>query len=128
VAPFEFTLTPSYADGRITYKLFFVSFLEGNALVDLDIHIPLPEGTRYVEGSAKKSTEVSFDGQEVRSFTSFLKGGALPTASFVVEVIDPEQRIYVTQPWLAWKGEQPGDYLANQVVVDITKPDLEWSL
>ena len=126
--PFEFTLTPSYADGRITYELFFVSFLEENPLVDLDIHIPLPEGTRYVEGNAQASTAVSFDGQEVRFFTSFLKDGALPNASFVVEVIDPQQRVYVTQPWLAWKGETPGDYLANQVVVDITKPDLGWSL
>ena len=125
--PFEFTLTPSYSDGQITYELFFVSFLEGSALVDLDIHIPLPQGTRYVAGSAQKSTTVTFDGQEVRFFTAVLPAGALPTASFVVEVIDPEQGLYVTQPWLAWKGEQPGDFLANQVVVDITKPNLEWS-
>jgi hypothetical protein len=126
--PFEFTLTPSYADGRITYQLFLVSFLEGSALLDLDIHIPLPKGTRYVEGSAQASTAVSFDGQEVRFFTAFVPNNALPTASFAVEVVDPEQKVYVTQPWLAWKGEQPGDYLANPVVVDSSKPNLEWSL
>ncbi len=125
--PFMFTVKPVYQAGQITYNLFFLSYLEGGDLVDLDIRIPLPEGTRYVAGNAQESTEVSFDGQEVSFFTSVLKAGALPNASFVVEVIDPTQEIYTTQPWLAWKGQQPGDYLAKPVEVDLTKPAVNWS-
>jgi hypothetical protein len=120
-------VTPVYEAGQITYNLFFLSLLEGGDLVDLDIRIPVPAGTRYVDGRAQESTAVSFDGQEVRFFTSVLKTGALPTASFVVAVTDPTQTTFVTQPWLAWKGQQPGDYLAAPVKIDITKPAVAWS-
>jgi hypothetical protein len=125
--PFLFAVDPSYGDGRITYELFLVSLLDPGKMTDLTIIFPLPQGTRYVSGSAESSTEVTFDGQEVKFFTPVLKKNAIPVASFTVEAIDPAQKVFVTQPWLSWKGDPSGDYLANKVLIDVTKPQLPWS-
>ena len=125
--PFIIEMEPTYGDGRITYDLFFVSLLDPGDMTDLTIIVPLPEGTRYVSGGAQPSTEVTFDGREVKFFTPALDGNAIPVASFTVEAIDPSQTVFVAQPWLSWKGDPAGDYLAREVEIDITKPELTWS-
>ena len=125
--PFVFEVTPTYADGRITYDLFFISLLDPGKMTDVAIIFPLPEGTQYLRGTAQPSTAVSFDGREVKFFTSLLADNAIPVASFTVETVDPAQQIFVTQPWLSWQGDPAGDYLADVVVADIAKPALTWS-
>ncbi len=127
--PFNFRLTPSYdaETGLITYDLFFGSQLEG-AMTDITINIPLPVGTQFLEAQAQPSTEVSFDGQEVKFFTAMLpRNKSIKVASFVVEPTDPAQTVFTTQPWLAWQGDLPGDYLNKEVSVDITKIPLVWA-
>ena len=32
---------------------------------------------------------------------------------FTVEVADPARTVFTTHAWIAWKGEQPGDYLTH---------------
>ena len=67
--PFNFRMRYAYADGRITYVI-RMSGLGTLRLSDVAIKIPLPEGTRYVEGGAVfPGTSVSFDGAEVTCFT-----------------------------------------------------------
>lgn len=124
--PFRFLVEPSYEDGKITYQVDFRSRADWD-FWDVDIKIPLPEGTRFLESNAQNSTAVSFDGQEVTFFTSVLARDQIRVASFTVEVIDPEKSEFTTQPWIAWKGEVPGDYLFDEVSIDITEEPLDWS-
>ncbi len=124
--PFIFRLTPSPSeDGQITYNILFVKRFDGN-LNDVTINIPLPAGTRYVSSHAQANTAVNFDGREVSFFTAVLDRNAIRVASFTVEATDPEQTTFITQPWLSWKGDLPGDYLAKEATVDITAERLEW--
>ena len=124
--PFLFQVNPTYSDGTITYELFFVSLLPPGKMTDVTIICPLPEGTQYVSGSAEPSTQVTFDGQGVKFFTPVLDNNAIPVASFTVQATNPAQKVFVTQPWLSWKGNPSGDFLAHKILTDITKPDLKW--
>ena len=45
----------------------------------------------------------------------------------MVEVTDPWQTKFKTQAWIAWKGDQPGDYLTKEISLDLTKQPLEWT-
>jgi hypothetical protein len=125
--PFSLTVTPTHEAGRITYKLVWQSFLPAGDIVDLDIRIPLPEGLKYVKGDASVATAVSYDGKEVRFFTSAINYSGLPTMSFEVEVTDPSKTEFVIQPWIAWKGKVPGDYLHAPVKIDLRQQNLEWA-
>lgn len=122
--PFWFSLTPSYDQGKLIYNMELSSRVDWT-MTDVAFKIPLPEGTRFLEGNAQPSTTVEFNGQEVTVFTSFFKGW-LPTASFVLEIEDPTRTVYTTQAWITWKGDQPGDYLTDEVTIDISRPPLNW--
>jgi len=124
--PFTFRLTPTYANGQITYDVLFVKQFDGN-LTDIDIKIPLPEGTRFVSSNTQVNTAASFDGREVTFFTAVLDRNAIRVASFTVEPTDSAQTVFTTQPWLSWKGDQPGDFLADEVALDISQTPLAWS-
>jgi hypothetical protein len=122
--PFWFSLSPSYDNGKITYKMYLYSLVDG-AMTDVTFKIPLPDGTRFLEGNAEPSTTVDFDGQEITVFTSFFDGWfAVP--SFVLEVVDPTQTVFTTRAWITWKGDNPGEYLAEDVSIDITSTPLNW--
>jgi hypothetical protein len=123
--PFWFKLTPSYENGRITYHIRFSTWVDW-AMADVMFKIPLPEGTGFLEASAQPSTRVDFDGAEVTFFTSiFLR--PIKTASFVVEVMDPTMTVFTTHAWIAWQGDHPGDYLTEDVSIDIAKQPLNWA-
>ena len=132
--PFSFSLTPSYESGKITYNIQFSGPVDWT-MTHVTIKIPLPEGTRFLEASAQPTTSVDFDGAEVTFFTSFLydvfKPGrnlSIKTASFVVEVTDPTRTVFTTHAWIAWQGDQPGDYLTKDVSIDITWQPLNWKV
>jgi uncharacterized repeat protein (TIGR01451 family) len=122
--PFRFYLTPSYEDGKITYHIKFNSQVDWT-MTRVTFKIPLPEGTRFLEASAQPGTVVDFDGAEVTFFTSDLYR-PVRTASFVVEVTEPTMTVFTTHAWIAWQGDQPGDYLTEDVSIDITKQLLNW--
>ena len=122
--PFSFSLTPSYEDGKITYHIKFSSRVDW-AMTHVTFKIRLPEGTRFLEASAQPTTSVDFDGAEVTFFTSDLLR-PIRTASFVVEVTDPTMAVFTTRAWIAWQGDQPGDYLTEDVSIDITQQPLNW--
>jgi len=124
--PFSFYLTPSYDNGRITYRIRFSSRVDW-PMTHVTFKIPLPEGTRFLEGSAQPTTSVDFDGAEVTFFTSDLYR-PIRTASFVVEVTDPTMTVFTTHAWIVWQGDQPGDYLTKDVSIDITKQPLNWKV
>ena len=122
--PFNFDLNSSHADGKITYALEFSKDVSW-PMADVIFKIPLPEGTRFVEASAPPTTGVDFDGVEVTFFTPVLQQ-SLKDLSFTVEVTDPSQTVFTTHAWIAWKGEQPGDYLTDDSSLDITRTPLIW--
>lgn len=122
--PFNFDLDAAYAEGKITYQLQFSRQVDW-PMADVVFKIPLPEGTRYVEASAPATTGVDFDGVEVTFFTPTLSD-SLKDLSFVVEVTDPARTEFTTHAWIAWKGEQPGDFLTADSTFDITRSPLSW--
>lgn len=122
--PFWFNVYPSYDDGKIVYSLTLYTRVD-YSLADLTIKIPLPEGTRYLEGNTQPSATVNFDGQEVTFFTSAFHR-QLAVASFTVEVVDPSRSTFTIRPWVKWEGDHPGDYLDDEVSIDIDRSSLEW--
>ena len=122
--PFSFRMLPSYEAGKITYNLKFDNESD-RTMADVMFKIPIPEGTRFLEAGAELTTQTGFDGAEVTFFTAVLHR-PLRTASFVVEVIDPGRTIFTTQAWIAWQGDQPGDYLTEEISFDITRQPLNW--
>ena len=122
--PFKFRLIPSYQNGQITYQIRFSREVEW-PMADVVLNIPLPAGTRFLEAGAPPTTQVKFNGKEVTFFTSTLSR-ALNNTFFVVEVTDPAMTVFTTHAWIAWKGDQSGDYLAEEVSLDITQPVLPW--
>lgn len=123
-APFNFRLTASLEDDQIIYQIRLIKKVDW-PLTDLYFKIPLPDGTRFVEGNAQPTTEVSFDGQEVIFFTPLLDGD-IKVASFTVEVTDSTQELFTTQAWLTWQGEQPGEQRSREVTVDTSRQPLNW--
>jgi uncharacterized repeat protein (TIGR01451 family) len=122
--PFSFRLIPSYENGQITYGLIYSNRVDW-PMTDVTIKIPLPAGTRFVEGSAGPRTSVSFDGAEV-TFSNNFVGRPIRDARLVIEVIDPEAAVFTTRAWISWQGDHPGDYLTKDVSVDISKQTLNW--
>jgi hypothetical protein len=122
--PFSFRLTPSYDNGEITYRIKFSKEADW-AMSDVTFKIALPEGTRFLEASAQPATSVDFDGIEVTFFTPDLYR-SIKTASFVVEVTDPTRAVFTTRAWITWQGDHPGDYLTENVSIDITRQLLNW--
>ena len=123
--PFRFDLTPGHADGKITYTLKFYKEVDW-PMADVTFKIPLPAGTRFLEAQAQPTTRVDFDGAEITFFTSVLHE-PIRNANFTVEVIDPALTLFTTQAWIAWKGNQPGDYLTDPVTLDLTQQTLAWA-
>jgi hypothetical protein len=125
--PFWFGLTPSYDSGKITYRITFSKRVDW-AMPDVAIKIPLPEGTRFLEASAQPGTSVDFEGTEVTFFTSSVLVRSIKTASFIVEVTAPTVTVFTTHAWIAWQGDYPGDYLTEDVSIDITvtRQPLNW--
>jgi hypothetical protein len=120
--PFSFKLKPSYSEGQITYQIDFRSQVDWR-MADVTLKISLPEGTRFVKAEALPTTSVDFDGAEVTFFT-FRQG--ISDAYFVVEVTDPAMTVFTTHAWISWGGDQPGDYLTEDVSIDITLQPLNW--
>jgi Tol biopolymer transport system component len=124
--PFSFYLNPSYDSGKITYRIKLYRQVDW-VMTHVTVKIPLPEGTRFLEASAQPTIHVDFDGSEVTFFTSDLYR-SIRTASFVVEVTDPTMTVFTTHAWIAWQGDQPGDYLTRDESIDITKQPLNWEV
>lgn len=125
--PFFFEVTPKHQNGRITYNLEFFSEVSW-PMTGLIFHVPLPAGTRFVEAGAQPTTQVEFDGVEVRFSTPVLPAHeTITVASFVVEVIDPDQTNFTTKIWIEWQGEQPGNYIKDNVTIDTMGQTLDWS-
>jgi hypothetical protein len=125
--PFSFSLSPAYDEGKITYTLRFAKEVAW-PMADLLIVVPLPAGARFVAADAQATTTTSFDGVHVTFLTTTLHD-PLSTVSFVVEVADPAQTVFTTHAWIAWKGEQPGDYLTPDVSLDTAQAapqPLDW--
>ena len=123
--PFRFDLDPTYADGTITYNIDFRSQADW-MMSDIVINIPIPEGTRFVKADVLSETQVNFNGTEVSLFTALPSRGRV-NGSVIVEVAEPEKTIFSTQAWISWKGDGAGDYLADEISLDITKKPLEWT-
>lgn len=123
--PLSIEIAPLYQDGKITYTIKFARRVEG-PLTDVVVKIPLPEGTRFLKAGAQPTTEVSFDGAEITFFTSVLHR-PVRNAYFVVETTNPNQNIFNTRAWLAWKGNQPGSYLIDDVSLDLSRQQLDWT-
>lgn len=123
--PFKFNLKPTFEGNRITYHIELSSKVDW-PMTDVTIKVLLPEGTRYLQGGAQPTTTVDFDGVEVTFFTSSFNQKAIKDAFFTVEVVDPTVTNYTTHTWISWKGDQAGDYLTEEVSIDITKQPLNW--
>jgi hypothetical protein len=122
--PFSFSLTPAYESGKIKYNIRFFSRVEWD-LGNVVFKISLPEGTRFLEANVQPPLTATFDGSEITFFTSDYYQ-PIRDASFIVEIVDPAKTIFTTHAWIAWQGEQPGDYLTQAVSIDITLPPLNW--
>lgn len=123
--PFSFDMIPVHQNGKITYTITFSKKVDG-ALTDIVFKIPLPEGTRFLEASAQPTTSISFDGTEITFFTATLHR-PIRNASFVVEITDPEQVVFTSHAWIAWKGDSPGDYLTDGVTLNLSQQPLDWT-
>jgi hypothetical protein len=120
--PFKFTLEPSYAEGQIVYDIRLASKVDWS-MADVTLRIPLPDGTRFLEASTLPTTQANFDGTEVSFFSSLSE---IKDAYFIVEVTDPAMTVFTTHAWISWKGDQPGDFLTEDVSIDITLQPLNW--
>ncbi len=120
--PFKFALEPSYAEGKIVYDIRLSSKVDWR-MADVTLKIPLPDGTRFLEASTLPTTQVNFDDAEVTFFTSI---SDIKDAYFIVEVTDPAKTVFTTHAWISWQGDQPGDYLTEDVSIDITLQSLSW--
>lgn len=123
--PFSFKLDPFYENGRIVYQVGFSKRVEG-PMMDVTFKIPLPEGTRFVEAGAPSATRIDFDGQEVTFFTA-ISHRSISDTYFVVEVVDPAMTVFTTYAWIAWQGEQAGNYVTEAESFDITLTPLNWT-
>jgi hypothetical protein len=92
----------------------------------LTFKVPLPQGTRFLEAKAEPTTQVSFDGAEITFFTA-AANRPIKAAYFVVEVTDLTKTTFDTHAWIAWKGNEPGQYVTQDQVIDITLKPLNWS-
>lgn len=122
--PFSLKVSPSYVDNQITYQIRLSPRTEW-LMTDITIKIPIPEGTRFVEASAPPITRTEFDGEEVTFFTA-LTHKSLKNMYFVVEVTEPSVTGFSTYAWVSWKGDEPGDYLKEDITIDVSEPSLEW--
>jgi hypothetical protein len=122
--PFRFQLSPSYREGRITYGL-RLSRDAAWPMTDVIIKIPVPQGTRFVEAGGLPMTRIDYDGAEVTFFTAYV-ARPIQDTFFIVEVTDPRLTVFTTHAWISWQGEQPGDYLTQDVKLDITRQSLNW--
>ncbi|HXW00028.1 MAG TPA: hypothetical protein VEC93_16530, partial [Anaerolineae bacterium] len=93
---------------------------------NLTFKFPLPPGTRFLEAHAEPSTQVSFDGAEITFFT-VVAHQPIRDAYFTVEVTDPTRTTFATHAWIAWNGNEPGEYVTEDEVVDITLKPLNWA-
>lgn len=119
--PFDFRLTPSYENGRLTYRVTRLTSEVDWPINNISLKIPLPSGVRFVEAATLPSIRTDFDGREV-SFLFPKLDESVENAYFVVEIIEPTQTVFTLQPWLSWEGQFPGDYLAEPITLDITQP------
>ncbi|MCL4300662.1 MAG: hypothetical protein KJ077_33305 [Anaerolineae bacterium] len=122
--PFWFDLIPEYAAGKMTYEVNLYSRVEW-PLANLTIRIPLPVGTRFLEGNAPAGINVSSDGQSV-TFSTAVYGRYIENAFFTVQVTDPALTVFTTQAQVTWQGDHPGGHLTEAVSYDITRPVLDW--
>ena len=125
--PLTFQLTPSYENGRITYRITRLASKVDWLISDIQVRILLPAGLRFVEAVADPPIQTRFDGREV-SFFFLSLDEKVKNAYFAVEVIDPTQTVFTLQPWLSWKGQIPGDYVTEPISVDTSQPvqSLDW--
>jgi hypothetical protein len=122
--PFNLKLIPSYQNNKITYNISISSKVEWN-ITNLTIKIGLPPGTKFLEAQAQDAIETQFDGKDITFFTAaFLT--PIKDASFTVEITEPATKVFTTHAWIGWQGDQPGDYLAKDVSVDVSKQPLNW--
>jgi hypothetical protein len=122
--PFKFRLLSKYETGKILYNVRFSSQVDWS-ITDLTFKIPLPRGTRFVEAKAGPTTQVSFDGAEITFFTA-VAHKPIKDAYFVVEVTDPTKTTFTTYAWIAWSGNEPGQFVTQDQVIDITLKPLNW--
>ena len=125
--PFRFGLTPTYQNDQIVYDISFVVPSDVTwALRDVRIHIPLPEGTRFVEANTVDPVEVTFDGSEVRFFTFVVPKRGIQNVSFTVEPVSAGQTVFTTHAWISWEGDVPGSYISKDFNINTTYQLLDW--
>jgi hypothetical protein len=125
--PFWFGLTPAYQDGQIIYLASLYSRVEWD-MVDLEVKIPLPAGTRFLRAEASPDIGVQFDGVEITlRKLSVGKGGYYDNVRLFLEPTSADQTNYVTRPWITWKGEHAGSYLHPPISFDITQLPPPWT-
>ena len=123
--PFWLDLTPHYDANRISYTL-RLSVEEDVTLMDAELKLPLPAGTRLVEAKCDyPGVEASSDGKDVY-FRASVVHGSLAGLHVTVEITDPQLRVFTTRAFVAWKGNPPGSYLGRDVVVDVANPAVNW--
>ena len=125
--PFTFRLAPTHENGKITYK---VTFRTSRAidwdLRNVRIHIPLPEGTRFIDAGGTEPATVSFDGAEIRFFSHALPKKDIRDAFFEVEVLDPSQVNYETNAWISWEGDVPGAFISRNFKINTSYQSVDW--
>jgi len=94
-------------------------------IMDLTFKIPLPPGTRYVNGNAPSTTTVELKGTDVIFFTSVFHK-PLRGVFLTIEVTDTTKKVFDTSVLIEWKGKNPGSYSAK-ISFDISKEPLNWS-
>lgn len=125
--PFRFELIPSYENSKLIYRLEFRNSTDW-LMTNLTIKLPLPEGTRYVEAQSTPDIAVSFDGKEITVFMAVVDRELKQAdVSIILEPTDPAATVFTAQPWIAWQGQEPGDYLPKPVAIDITRTPIDWA-
>lgn len=120
------------ADDVITYTLYPKAIDQRRRMWDVNINVPLPEGTTFLAADAPPPFTASFDGQEISFFSLELahqvEVGPLAFQVSTAGVTDP---VVATDVWAAWKnaGSRVGltipaqeQFVTNEFVVQPRAP------
>ena len=122
--PFRFDLIPSHEDGKVSYAIGFYTDVDW-MMADLTFKILVPPGTRFLRAVADPGIEVDLDGEEVTVFATIIDGN-IPDVRLEFEVTDETATVITAHAWISWKGDHPGDYLTDDVSIDLTGKPLKW--
>ncbi len=125
--PFFLDVTPTQKDGQIIYDVDIFNRVN-EEVFDLEIRVPLPEGTRFIRAEVPPQMTVGFDGENIIFKSLYLgKADFIERAFFVVEPLSATQNTFTTQPWVGWKGVHGGAYFADPVIYNLNPKPPEWT-